>query len=251
MVNGNCFSLLTIDHLLLTSFAFLLVIVPDLNFQIEGAESVAYAASPLVAFKLRVSNAEANEPIQAVALRCQIQIEATRRSYNAPEQERLLDLYGEPERWGQTLRTMLWTHASIMIPPFQGSTLVDLPVPCTFDFNVAAAKYFAGLEGGEVPLCLLFSGTIFYEALDGALQVSQISWEKEAKYRLPVRAWQEMMDHYYPNSAWLSLRRDVFDRLYQYKMRRGFPTWEQALEALLPAIEKTGEEKELEENIAS
>jgi len=191
----------------------------------------------LLSFKLRITNAEdANEPIHTVALRCQIQIEATRRRYNEGEQERLLDLYGEPERWGQTLRTTLWTHASVVVTPFQGNTLVELPVPCTFDFNVAATKYFAGLEEGEVPLLLLFSGTVFYEATaDGALQVAQISWEKEAKYRLPVHVWQEMMEHYYPNSAWLSLRRDVFDRLARYKMRRGLPTWEGALESLLNA----------------
>jgi len=225
--------------------------VPDLNFQIEGAEAVAYAAAPLLSFKLRVDNAVAAEPIHTVALHCQIQIEAPRRRYNEQEQARLLDLYGEPERWGQTLRTMLWTHASVVVKPFEGTTLVDLPVPCTFDFNVAAAKYFAGLEDGEVPLCLLFSGTVFYEAEDGALQVSQISWEKEARYRLPVRVWQQMMDFYYPNSVWLSLRRDVFDRLYQYKMRRGIPTWEQTLESLLPVPVETNEEQELEENVPS
>ena len=223
--------------------------MPDLNFQVEGVEAVAHAAAPLLAFKLRVTNAEPDEPIHTVALRCQIQIEAARRRYNEREQQRLLDLFGEPERWGQTLRTTLWTHASMVVTPFQGSTLVELPVPCTFDFNVAATKYFAGLEEGEVPLLMLFSGTVFYEATDGALQVSQISWEKEAKYRLPVRVWQEMMDFYYPNSAWLSLRRDVFDRLAQYKMRRGIPTWEQALESMLAAAEETGEEREIEENI--
>ncbi len=223
--------------------------VPDLNFQVESAAAVAYAAAPLLVFKLRVTNAEADEPIHTVALRCQIQIEATRRRYNEKEQERLLDLYGEPERWGQTLRTMLWTHASVIVKPFEGNALVELPVPCTFDFNVAAAKYFAGLEDGEVPLCLLFSGTVFYEASDGALQVSQISWEKEAKYRLPVRVWQEMMDFYYPNSVWLSLRRDVFDRLNQYKMSRAIPTWEQALESILPPVRETGQERELEEHI--
>ncbi|MGB7922559.1 MAG: DUF6084 family protein [Pyrinomonadaceae bacterium] len=221
--------------------------MPDLSFQVDGAEAAQFAASPLLVFKLRVTNADAGEAVQTVVLRCQIQIEATRRRYNAQEQERLLDLFGEPERWGQTLRTMLWTHTSVVVKPFQGSALVDLPVPCTFDFNVAAAKYFAGLEDGEVPVCLLFSGTVFYEADDGALQVSQISWEKEAKYRLPVRVWQEMMEHYYPNSAWLSLRRDVFDRLFQYKMRRGIPTWEQALESLLPAAVEMDEEKEIEE----
>ena len=226
--------------------------MPDLNFQVESAEALPFAAAPLLIFKLRVTNADAGEPIQTVALRCQIQIEPTRRRYDSQEQERLLDLFGEPERWGQTLRTMLWTHASIVVTPFTGSTVVDLPVPCTFDFNVGAAKYFAGLEDGEVPLCLLFSGTIFYETDDGTLQVAQISWEKETKYRLPVRVWREMMDHYYPNSAWLCLRRDVFDRLYQHKMRRGIPTWEQTIESLLPAFEETDvEELDVEEQVPS
>jgi hypothetical protein len=226
-----------------------------LSFQVESAEAVPFAASPLLAFKLRVANANADEPIQTVALRCQIQIESTRRHYNAEEKERLLDLFGEPERWGQTLRAMLWTHASVIVTPFQGSTVVELPVPCTFDFNVAAAKYFAGLEDGEVPLNLMFSGTVFYEAGEGALQAEQISWDTEAKYRLPVRVWQEMMNIYYPNIAWLCMRRDVFDKLSLYKMRRGIPTWEQALESLLPDVPETEEaepeaaETNLEENV--
>lgn len=220
--------------------------MPDLSFQVEGAEAVPYAAAPLLALKLRVVNARAEEQIQTIALRCQIQLEVTRRRYNPEEQERLHDLFGEPERWGQTLRTMLWTHTSTVITPFQGSAAFDLQVPCTFDFNVAATKYFAGLENGEIPIELLFSGTVFYEAEDGALQVAQISWEAEAKYRLPVRVWKQMMDIYYPNSAWLNLRRDVFDRLYEYKRRRGIPTWEQALESLLPIVEERDEETERE-----
>ncbi len=129
---------------------------------------------------------------------------------------------------------MLWTHASVTVPPFTSSLLLDLPVPCTFDFNVAATKYFAGLADGEVPLLLLFSGTVFYMDEDGALQVAQISWEKEVHFRLPVSVWREMMDHYYPNGAWLCLPKDIFDQLYCYKVSRGFPTWEQTLKSLLP-----------------
>jgi hypothetical protein len=223
--------------------------MPDLNYQIEGAEAVSFAASPLLAFKLRITNTNAEERVQTVALRCQIQIESARRKYAAGEQERLLDLFGEPERWSRTLRPMLWTHASVIVTPFEGSTLVDLPVPCTFDFNVAAAKYFAGLEDGEVPLNLMFSGTVFYEARDGALQVEQIPWDREAKYRLPVRVWKEMIDIYYPNIAWLCLRRDVFDRLSRYKMQRGIPTWEQTLDSILPAVEKTESKESLIQEI--
>jgi hypothetical protein len=132
---------------------------------------------------------------------------------------------------------MLWTHTFVVVPAFQGFIKVDLPVPCTFDFNVAATKYFTALADGEVPLNLLFSGTVFYESADGALQVSQIPWDRETKYRLPVLKWREMMNLYYPNTAWLCLRRDVFDRLSQFKMEKGIPTWEQALERLLPQPE--------------
>ena len=206
--------------------------MPDLNFEVLGAEAVPFTAAPLLAFKLRLINRDVEQVIQSVALRCQIQIEATRRKYVAKEQEKLLDLFGQPERWSRTLRSMLWTHASVIVTPFAGSTDIDLPVPCSFDFNVAAAKYFAGLEDGEVPLSLMFSGTIFYES-EGGLQVEQIPWDREAKYRLPVIVWKEMMDIYYPNTAWLCLRRDLFDRLSRYKMDLGIPTWEQALEKLL------------------
>jgi hypothetical protein len=212
--------------------------MPELGFQIEKAEPQRFTVAPTLLFKLRITNAAPDETIHSVALRCQIQLEVTRRQYGTGEQERLRDLFGETDRWGQTLKTMLWTHASVVAPAFQGSAMVDLPVPCTFDFNVAATKYFHGMADGDVPLCFLFSGTAFYADREGALQVAPIPWDKEARFRLPVKAWQEMMDIYYPNSAWLCLRRDVFERLYEYKVARGIPTWEQAFESLLPALEE-------------
>lgn len=223
--------------------------MPDLSFHLEGAEPVPFAAAPLLALTLRVNNADPQEIIQTVALRCQIQIETTRRRYDPIEQDRLFELFDRPERWGQTLRTMLWTHASVIIPTFSNSTLVDLPVPCTYDFNVAVTKYFAGLENGEIPLCILFSGTVFYETDEGVLQAGQIPWDREARYSLPVRVWRQMMDIYYPNSAWLSIRKDVFDRLYGYKRRHGIPTWEETLDRVLSVTEAMEDKKrQVEEN---
>jgi hypothetical protein len=210
--------------------------VLDLNFTVETAEAEPHAAAPLLIFKLRIAQSvAAEEPttIPAIALKCQIRIEPARRRYAADEEEKLLDLFGTRERWGQTLRSTLWTHASVVVPPFTGETVIDLPVPCSFDFNVAATKYFYALADGEVPLCLLFSGTIFYTDRDGYLQVSQIPWEKEASFRLPVQVWKNMMELYYPKSAWLCLERDTFDRLYRYKSSRGLPTWEQAIDMLI------------------
>jgi hypothetical protein len=212
--------------------------MPDLSFQIEKAEPQRFTVAPTLLFKLRITNTVANEIIHSVALRCQIQLEVSRRQYSAEDQKQLRDLFGEADRWGQTLKTMLWTHASVVAPAFNDTSVVDLPVPCTFDFNVAATKYFHGLADGDVPLAFLFSGTIFYADRDGALQVAPIPWDKEARFRFPVKSWREMMDIYYPNSAWLCLRRDVFERLYQYKVEHGIPTWEQALERVLPALEE-------------
>ena len=136
----------------------------------------------------------------------------------------------------QTLRSLLWTNASIVVPGFTGaSTVADLHVACTYDFNVAATKYFEGLRNGDIPLHIMFSGTVFYALPDEALQVAPISWEQEARFKLPLKVWREMMDSYYPNSVWLNLRRDVFDRLYLYKVQQGIPTWEQTMEEMLPA----------------
>jgi hypothetical protein len=211
--------------------------VPDLDFAVTGVEATSHAATPLLTFKLAVNNTPATEMIHTVILQCQIQIETIRREYNGAEKAKLLDLFGEPERWGQTLRTMLWTHASTTVRAFTGSTTVEVPVPCTYDLNVAGTKYFYALEQGEIPLRFLFSGTIFYAGQSIGLQVAQISWEKEATFRLPVKIWQDMINHYYPNTAWLYLHRDVFDRLYQYKVRHGLPSWEETLQKLLSSGE--------------
>jgi hypothetical protein len=211
--------------------------MPDLSFKIEEASVIPFAVAPTLAFKLRIENAIVGETVHTVALRCQIQIDVTRRRYTEQEQGRMRDLFGEPDRWSQTLRSLLWTHANVVVPGFQSSTTVDLPVPCTFDFNVAATKYFEGLTDGEIPLHLMFSGTVFYADTNDALQVVPISWEQEARFKLPVKIWRDMMDSYYPNSVWLNLRRDIFERLYQYKTQHGIPTWEQALEKILPVEE--------------
>ncbi len=211
--------------------------MPDLQFQVNLASVVPHAASPMLALQLEVTNT-GGELIHAVVLRCQIQIETTRRRYTEADQRQLRDLFGEPQRWGQTLRSTLWTHTQAVVPSFLMRIVTDLQVPCSFDFNVAATKYFAALEDGDIPLLLMFSGSVFYEGSDGGFQVAPISWDKETRFRLPLKIWRDMMDAYYPNSAWLCLRRDAFERLLAYKTLNGIPTWEEALERLMDAAEE-------------
>jgi len=210
--------------------------MPDLTITVENAEVVSFSASPMLALKLRVQNAEPAEIVHTVVLRSQIQIEVTRRRYTAQEQDRLRDLFGGPERWGQTLRNLLWINASTVIPQFTGVTTVDLQIPCTFDFTVATTKYFNGLAAGDIPICLMFSGTVFYADSTGAMSVAPISWEKETTFRIPLQVWKNMMESYYPNSAWLCLRKDVFEQLQSFKVDRGIPTWEETLETMLAEL---------------
>jgi hypothetical protein len=202
----------------------------ELSFECLEARPDPYAVAPLLLFKLRIVES-AGEPVHAIALRCQIRIEPRRRRYTPAEEDRLLDLFGEPSRWSETLNPLQFANVSHIVPPFVGSVDVEVPVACTYDFDVAAAKYFAGLEGGEIPLLLLFSGTVFSHA-DAGFSVHQIPWNKESAYRLPVRVWREMMDLHFPGSAWIRIRRETLDALQQYKARRALTSWDEALREL-------------------
>jgi Family of unknown function (DUF6084) len=213
--------------------------MPDLTYQITGVSAAARGLTPLLHFRLTITNVPADETIHAVILQAQIQIQSLQRSYSAGEKLKLADLFGPPERWGQTLRNKLWAHATVSVGEFAGSVETILPVPCTYDLNVAAAKYFGALDGGNISLLFLFSGTVFYAAPDGHLQVERISWNKECAFQMSVSVWQEMMDQHYPNSAWIYLHRDVFQRLLDFKREQGLPTWEATLERLLPELQSS------------
>ncbi len=212
----------------------------DLDFEVLGVKPDPYAAAPTLLFTLKVDETTGQQ-VHSVSLRCQIRIQPAQRRYSAEEAERLLDLFGETPRWGDTLKPMQFANLSVMVPGFAGSTEFDLSVPCTYDFEVATAKYFHALDDGEIPLLLLFSGTVFCRGA-GGFSVEQVPWDKETAYRLPVRVWRELMDMYFPNSAWLRLRLDTFDALQRFKSHQALPTWDETLEALLKQAGEVGHE---------
>ena len=212
--------------------------MPDLDFVVESAEVLPYAAVPTILFRLGIQNSVDGEKVDSISLRTQIRLAATQRRYDPPEQDRLRELFGEPHQWKDTLRSLLWTNTNTIVPRFTGGCVFEMPVTCTYDFDVVGTKYFAALEDGEIPLEFLFSGSVFYRSENGALQVVHIPWEKEATFRLPVQVWRDMMEHYFPNSAWLRIRKDTFDRLYDYRARNALLTWERTLDDLLDAAEK-------------
>jgi Family of unknown function (DUF6084) len=203
----------------------------DLVFDCTGAKPDRYAVVPAMTMTLRISETS-GQRVEAIALRCQIRIEPARRRYSDAEAARLTDLFGETQRWAETLRPVQFTNVSIMVPGFTGSTDIDLPVPLSYDMDIGATRYFAGLEDGEVPLLLLFSGTIFGTA-DGRLSVQQVPWSKEASYRLPVSVWRAAIDAHFPNTAWIKVSTQTLDELQRFKTSAALPTWEAAVLALL------------------
>jgi hypothetical protein len=200
-----------------------------LDFPVEGAARVEHAAVPRLRFALRVSCAV---PVRSVLLDVQLQIAARRRGYDAAAHERLFELFGPVADWPATLRTLLWTRTTLVVGAFEGSTVVDLDVPCSYDLEVTASRYLDALSDGEVPLEFLFSGSVFYTGGGGELQTTRLSWASEAEYRLPVRVWKETMERHFRGTAWVRLSKESFDRLSAYKSRNALASWDDALEAL-------------------
>ena len=206
--------------------------MPDLSFQIRDVVAMPFAAVPTLAVHLHIQNAT-DEQVHSISLNCQTRIEPLGRTYSAEEEKRLLDLFGERERWARTMQPMPWNISVLKVPAFAGYIDLDLPLPCSFDFDVAATKYFYGLGEGSIKASILFSGTAFYENETGSLQVAQVPWDREASFRVPVATWQAAVDAHYPNSAWLRLSRETFDRLFLYKLTHATPSWDRLIEHLL------------------
>lgn len=204
-----------------------------LAIEVVDVRPQEHAASPHLLFRLRIDETS-GQAVHAIALRCQLRIEPQRRPYDAEEQSGLRDLFGTSDRYETTLKSFLWTHATAMVQGFSGSTEVDLPVACSYDFDVSAAKYLHALRDGDIPLVLLFSGTVFTRGTTG-FAAEQLSWSLEAPCRLPVASWRRLMDLYFPGGGWIRLDRDTIDALARFRSDRGLTTWEQTFAELLPA----------------
>ncbi|MGF9662591.1 DUF6084 family protein [Arthrobacter crystallopoietes] len=205
----------------------------DLAFAVVDIHPEPYAAVPQLTARLKVTEST-GAVIHAIALRCQVRILPQRRGYGPDEEPGLLDLFGERGRWPSTLKSFVWLQCGTMVQGFTGSTEADLPLACTFDFDVAASKYLQALQVGAIPLELLFSGTVFTRGRDG-FGVEQVPWDLEASYQLPVAVWHQLRDLHFPNAGWIRLDRGVLADLAGYRSARGLTSWEATLEALLAA----------------
>jgi hypothetical protein len=206
-------------------------VTAELSFTVVDVVPEPYAAAPNLLARVRIEETS-GERVHALALRAQIRIEPQRRRYDDTEERALLDLFGDRTRFAQTLKPFPWLHTSTVAQGFTGSTDVDLVLPCTYDFEVAGAKYLHALRDGEIPLLFLFSGTVFTRGATG-FSVTQVPWDCEAPFRMPVGVWRDLMEEHFPGSEWVRMHRDTVDALAHFRHVRGLTSWDAAVSALL------------------
>ena len=170
-----------------------------------------------------------------------IEIEPSKRRYDDAERERLVELFGEPERWASTTSSLRWAQAQALVPSFTGSTRFGLELPCTYDHEVGATKYFNGLSGGEAPLRFHFNGTVIWEDDDGRMQLTQVPWDCSARFEMPVEVWRTMIEASYPFRGWIAARRGD-DRAPRATSRpsRALPTFDATVAELLDGLGEAG-----------
>ena len=192
-----------------------------LEFTILGAEPIEYAATPGVRFHLHVTEPEGRE-VYTIALSSQIHIDPARRSYDDATRERLVELFGAPERWGATTHPFQWARIESLVPSFTGSTAFTVEVPCTYDLEVASAKYFdvaarrrraahASTSTGPCSTGRRRSPAGRARALEllGALE------------RCRSTVWRRTIDAHYPGGGWVRLQQDTLEALAARKAERG------------------------------
>ena len=205
--------------------------VAELSIAVTRAEVTPFSAAPTITFGLQLAEATAAE-IHCAVLKVQIRIDPARRRYETHEQESLADLFGDPIRWGDTLRPFLWTEATTVVPAFRDAVEIGLPVACSYDLDVSADRFMHSLDGGVVPLLFLLSGSVF-EVAGGRMSVTPIPWHVECRYMLPVEVWRGAVDGHFPGSGWLRLRTDTLDAIGRVKSAQALATWDDAVGYLL------------------
>lgn len=207
-------------------------VVPEPEFEVVGARAEEHAASPTVVFSVRVREPSERE-VYTIALSTRILVDPTGRGYDDPARESLYDLFGPPETMAASMQSLVWGQAAVLAPSFSGETTFDVPIVCTYDLEVATAKYFASLADGVAPLDFHFNGTIFYAGEHDRLQIVHVPWSCTARYRMPIAIWHKAVAARFAQTGWIRLHQDTLDRLRRRQTERSAPSFDAVVSDLL------------------
>ncbi len=201
-------------------------------FSVLDVAPVAHSAAPTLEFSLHVSD-PLGRPVHTIALSTQVRIDPARRRYDEETRARLIELFGTPERWGATTHSFQWAQVDVLVPGFTGATSFPLRLPCSYDLELAAVKYFYSLPDGEIPLSFHFTGMVLYAGEQDRLQVAQVPWSCSAQWLMPVSAWQRAVRAFYPEGGWVRLTTPTLDALLARKAERGDHDFDATVAGLL------------------
>lgn len=207
-------------------------LAPELEFAITGVAAQAFAAAPTLLFAAAVTDLS-GAAIQSVALNVQVMIDPAKRGYDDQARERLSELFGPPTSWAPSTSGLAWAQVAVAVPGFTNATSFAIEVPCTYDLEVAAAKYFYAIADGLVPLSFHFSGNVFFSGTSGALQVVPVAWSNTATFRMPIDTWKAMIAEHYPGGGWIRIGHETLAALQDRRSRRGLPSFDACLNELL------------------
>ncbi len=212
------------------------------EFKVVSAEPVARSVEPALSFKGTITDAS-QRPVYLIALTAIVVVEPGKRSYAPGERERLMELFGGPERWASTTGAFRWAATSAMVHGFTGEGEFELVVPVSYDLEIASAKYFGALdEGGTVPLRFHFNGSILYERGDGRVQTTPVPWDRSERFEMPMEAWTTAHRRAPPLRNWVPLHSETVSRIEDLKAKMGAPTFDDAVTRIIDRAEQGGTE---------
>jgi hypothetical protein len=208
------------------------LVAPEPSFEITGAAHIPFTAAPTMLFSATVTD-PSGFAVQSIALTIQVMIDPAKRGYDDETRVRLQELFGPPASWAPATSGLAWARVATTVPGFQGATSFGIEVPCTYDLEVAAAKYFYSVSDGEIPLSFHFNGNIFFYGASERLQVMPVSWTCSAQYKLPISVWRAMIAEHFPGGGWIRVSDETLRRLNDRRGQRGLASFDAAIEELL------------------
>jgi hypothetical protein len=205
--------------------------IPEPEFWVLDASAVPHAAAPTLSFRMRIRDQSELE-VYTVALTVQIHLEAAQRPHDDETRARLADVFGEPERWGDTARGVMWAKRDVLVPSFTGTTSFDLELPCSTDLEEATTRYLQAVPDGEAPLSFHFNGQVFYRGAEDRMQLTMVPWHAEAQFRLPLQTWRAAVGD---AGGLVRVSDETFEVLKRHRLERGLPSLGEAVADLLEA----------------
>ena len=147
-------------------------------------------------------------PIYTIALRCQINVDPARRRYDADPASDCPSCSESPSGGARRPRASCGRASTCSSRASKARPTSTSRCPAATTSRSRPPDISRGLSDGAVPLSFHLSGSVFYKTSSGELRITQVPWDIDVRYELPLAVWTDMMEHHYPEEWLGALRRE-------------------------------------------